>query len=248
MKVLAVYNLKGGVGKTSTAVNIAYLASQAGYKTILWDLDPQGASSWYFNSNYEGKVNAKKIISQKTQLCKLIQKTAYSNLDIIPADISFGEFDIQLDKINNNSQLEKVFEPFRDNYSLLILDCPPGLTRLTENIFTAMDAVLMPMIPTWLSLRSYDQLRLYLTDRKLSHKQIYPFFSMVDYRKKLHQDWLKIPPAQITKLLNSYITYSAIVEKMGEEKLPVELFAKNTSVAASYRTLWKETLKKLKLI
>ncbi len=248
MKVLAVYNLKGGVGKTSTAVNMAYLASQAGYKTILWDLDPQGASSWYFNSDYEGKVNAKKIINQKTQLCKLIQKTDFPNLDIIPADISFGQFDVQLDKINNNLQLEKVIEPFRDNYSLLILDCPPGLTRLTENVFEAMDAVLLPMIPTWLSLRSYDQLRLFLTDRKLSHKQIYPFFSMVDYRKKLHQDWLKIPPAQITKLLKSYITYSSLVEKMGEKKLPVELFAKNTSVAASYRTLWKEVLKKLKLI
>ena len=248
MKVLAVYNLKGGVGKTSTAVNLAYLANQAGYKTLIWDLDPQGASSWYFDSDYKGKVNAKKILNQKTQLCRYIQKTSYPNLDIIPADISFAQFDLQLEKMNSNSQLTKIITPFRDNYSLIILDCPPGLTRLTENVLDVMDNVLLPMIPTWLSLHSYNQLRLFLTERKVSHKQIYPFFSMVDHRKKLHQDWLKTPPAQINKLLSSYIVYSSLVEKMGEKKLPVELFAKNTSVAASYRTLWKEIGSKLKLI
>ena len=248
MKTLAVYNLKGGVGKTSTAVNIAYLASRAGFKTLLWDLDPQGASSWYFESGYPVKIKGKNILNQKLQLCKLIKKTAYDNLDIIPADISFGQFDAQLEKMDSNSQLAKIFAPFDDNYSLLILDCPPGLTRLTENMLYAMDAVLMPMIPTWLSLRSYDQLRLFLSDRKLSHKQIYPFFSMVDYRKKLHQDWLRIPPAQIKKLLSSYISYSTLVEKMGEHKLPVELFAEHSPIAASYRTLWKEIKSKIKIL
>ncbi|MFK5986900.1 MAG: AAA family ATPase [Pseudomonadota bacterium] len=247
MKILAVYNLKGGVGKTSTAVNIAYLASQAGFKTLLWDLDPQGASSWYFEAEHSGRIKGRKILKQELPLCKLIQKTSYSNLSIIPADISFGQFDAQLEKMDKNLRLSKILAPFQDNYSLLILDCPPGLTRLTENMFYAMDAVLLPMIPTWLSLRSYDQLRLFLNEKKLSHKQIYPFFSMVDYRKKLHQEWLKIPPAQIKRLLQSYISYSSIVERMGEHKLPVELFADHTAVAASYRSLWKEIKLKLKL-
>lgn len=247
MKVLAVYNLKGGVGKSSTAVNLAYLASHAGLNTLLWDLDPQGASSWYFESEPSGKMKGQKILKQKIPLCKLIQKTLYPNLDIIPADISFAQFDVHLEKMDSNKQLSKVLAPFSDNYSLIILDCPPGLTRLTENVFTAMDAVLLPIIPTWLSLRSYDQIRLFLSERKMPHKQIYPFFSMVDYRKKLHKDWLQSPPVQIKKLLNSYISYSTLVEKMGEHKLPVELFATHTPVAASYRALWKEIKSKLKI-
>jgi len=247
MKVLAVYNLKGGVGKTSAAVNLAYLASQAGFNTLIWDLDPQGASSWYFESNFSGKIKGQKILKQKVPLCRLIQKTRFPKLDIIPADISFGQFDVHLEKMDSSEQLSKVLAPFNDNYSLIILDCPPGLTRLTENVFDAMNAVLLPIIPTWLSLRSYDQLRLFLSERKMSHKQIYPFFSMVDYRKKLHQDWLQNPPIQIKKILKSYISYSTLVEKMGEHKLPIELFAAKTPVASSYRTLWQEIKSKLKL-
>jgi chromosome partitioning protein len=247
MKVLAVYNLKGGVGKTSTAVNLAYLASSSGLNTLIWDLDPQGASSWYFESDFSGKIKGKKVLEQKIPLCRLIQKTRYPNLHIVPADISFAQFDVHLENMDSNKQLSKVLAPFNDNYSLIILDCPPGLTRLTENIFDAMDAVLLPVIPTWLSLRSYDQLRLFLSERSMSHKQIYPFFSMVDFRKKLHQNWLHTPPAQVKKLLSSYISYSTLVEKMGEHKLPVELFAAKTPVAASYRTLWKEIKSKLKL-
>ncbi len=247
MKVLAVYNLKGGVGKSSTAVNIAYLASKAGYETLLWDLDPQGASSWYFESENLGKVKSKKIFKQKLPLCKLIQNTEHKNLSIIPADISFGAFDSELEKLDDDRALSKVLEPLKENYSLLILDCPPGLTRLTQNVFYAMDAVLLPMIPTWLSLRSYEQLRVFLNEKKLSHKSIYPFFSMLDKRKKLHQDWLKLPPIIIRKLLKSHIAYSSIVEKMGENRLPVELFADKTEVAAAYRSLWEEIRSKLKL-
>ncbi len=247
MKVLAVYNLKGGVGKTSTAVNLAYLASRAGYKTLLWDMDPQGASSWYFETDFSKPVKAKRLIKQRTPCCTLVKRTRYENLDMIPADISYAQFDIELDKYNNNQQLAKIIQPLSDNYSLVILDCPPGLTRLTENILYAMDAVLLPMVPTWLSLRSYDQLRYFMNLKGISKKRIYPFFSMVDYRKKLHQSWLHNPPAQIKRLLKSYITYSSTVEKMGEYKLPVELFADTSGVAASYRTLWKEIRKKLRL-
>ena len=247
MKILAVYNLKGGVGKTSTAVNLAYLASAAGYRTLIWDLDPQGASSWYFQAESRAPVKARRIIRRKTPCCTLVQKTDYPNLDIIPADINYARFDIELDKLKNNRQLAKILRPMADNYALVILDCPPGMTLLTENILQAMDAVLLPLIPTWLSLRSYDQLLFFMKNKKISHKKIYPFFSMVDYRKKLHQDWLKTPPAQIKRLLGSYIAYSAIVEKMGEYKLPVEKFADTSGVAASYRTLWKEIRKKMQL-
>lgn len=247
MKTIAVYNFKGGVGKTATAINIAYLASQNGYKTLLWDLDPQGASSWYLSAQHDRKVTSKKIVKQSYLPCKLIHKTAYENLDIIPSSLSFRNFDTMLDKVNSNEVLTKILHPYRENYSLVILDCPPGISRLIENVFSAMDTILMPMVPTWLSLHSYEQLKDFLRDNKHSRKGIHPFFSMVDSRKKLHQDWLTVPPAQLKRLMRTYIPYSAAVEKMGEFRAPIEVFAANSSAAASFRVLWKEINSKIKI-
>jgi len=247
MKTIAVYNFKGGVGKTATAINIAYLASQNGYKTLLWDLDPQGASSWYLNAQHDRKVTSKKILKNNHLPCKLIHKTSYENLDIVPSSLSFRHFDTMLDKMNSNDALTKVLQPYHENYSLVILDCPPGISRLIENVFTAMDTVLMPMVPTWLSLHSYDQLKGFLKENNHSRKGIYPFFSMVDNRKKLHQDWLMVPPAQLKRLMRTYIPYSSAVEKMGEFRAPIEVFAANTSAAASFRVLWKELNSKIKI-
>jgi len=121
------------------------------------------------------------------------------------------------------------------------------MSRLTENIFTAMDSILMPMVPTWLSLHSYEQLKDFLKQNKHSRKGIYPFFSMVDNRKKLHQDWLMVPPTQLKRLLRTYVPYSSAVEKMGEHRAPLEVFANNSPAAASFRVLWKEINTKLKV-
>jgi len=245
MRTLAVYNLKGGVGKTTTAVNMAYLSSMNGYKTLIWDLDPQGASSWYFDSTHSRKISAKKILKTQEIAYKYILKTDYENLDIIPSDISFRNIDLLLNEMGTNKMLAKVLKQFSDNYSLIILDCPPGISNLTDNVFYAADAIMMPMIPTWLSLHSYTHLENYLNNNDFSCKHIYPFFSMVDSRKKLHQDWLRVPPANIKNLLKTAIDSSTTVEKMGEHRAPVETYDEKSDVAASYRSLWKEISKRI---
>ncbi|MBF0266118.1 MAG: ParA family protein [Gammaproteobacteria bacterium] len=245
MRTLAVYNLKGGVGKTTTAVNMAYLSSQQGFKTLIWDLDPQGASSWYFDSSHTRKISAKKILQPQEIAYKYVQKTGYENLDIIPSDVSFRDLDHHLKEQGELTYFSEVLNQFRDNYSLIILDCPPGISHLTDNVIYASDGILMPVIPTWLSLHSYTQLKTYLKDNQLPRRHIYPFFNMVDVRKKLHMSWLRVPPSNIKKMLKTSINTSSNIEKMGAHRAPLETYDEQSDIAAAYRALWKEISKKI---
>ena len=185
MKKIATYNIKGGVGKTSTAVNLSYLAAQSGHKTLLWDLDPQGASSYYFRVKSKVKGGSKALIAGKCELDGLIKATDFDNLDLLPADFSFRNLDLVLDAQKKPTQrLKKLLAPLTKEYEYIILDCPPNISLLSEAVFAASDVLLSPMIPTTLSLRTLEQLKKYIKDNKLKHIQLIPFFSMVDKRKK----------------------------------------------------------------
>ena len=96
METIAFFNLKGGVGKTTSAVNIAWHAADEGIPTLLWDLDPQGAATWLLNSKAKAKTAPKKILNGKMPIGELVKNTDYPNLDIIPADFSFRHLDQQL--------------------------------------------------------------------------------------------------------------------------------------------------------
>ena len=104
MITLAFYNLKGGVGKTAAAVNLAYLAAQDGYKVLIWDLDPQGSTSYYFRTDAKVKNESKKILNSELSLLEAIQPTAFVNLSIIPADLSARHADLLL---NEQKQAKK---------------------------------------------------------------------------------------------------------------------------------------------
>ena len=88
MTTIALYNLKGGVGKTASCVNLAYLAAKNGYRTLLWDIDPQGSASFYFQGKLKLKGGIKKLLSPDTDLREAVLPTDYDNLDLISADLS----------------------------------------------------------------------------------------------------------------------------------------------------------------
>jgi len=243
MRIVAFYNLKGGVGKTSCAVNIAWLAAQSQLPTLVWDLDPQGAASWYLGANGRGDWSPKKLLKGKTPIGQHVLPTAFDRLDLLPADFSERDFDLALARhADDPLALRRLIEPFGETYSLAVLDCPPSLSQLAQQVFAAADIVFVPLVPTHLSLRAFQQVREFMKERNLGHKNLYPFFNMVDVRRKLHRDIVEHPPAELKQLLLSYIPYASAVEKMGEFRAPLPVFARSHPATMAFQNLWQDIL------
>lgn len=241
MRIIGVYNIKGGVGKTATAVNLAYLAARDGLRTLVWDLDPQGAASFYFRIKPKVKGGSKKMLRGKKELDELIKGTDYDRLDLLPADFSYRNMDLVLDETKKPAmRLLKLLRPLSYEYDLVILDCPPSISLVSENIFQAASALLIPTIPTTLSLRTYGQLMEFVINNNLERLQLMPFFSMVDRRKRMHQEITQELPKLHPELLKTHIPYASDVERMGMYRKPLADYAANSTAAHAYEELWQE--------
>ncbi|OYY99794.1 MAG: cobyrinic acid a,c-diamide synthase [Sphingobacteriia bacterium 28-36-52] len=240
MVTIALYNLKGGVGKTAATINLAYLSAKQGYKTLIWDLDPQGSSSFYLGATASVKNEAKKILTGELDLANAIQPSAYENLDIIPADLSARHADILLnDMKQSKKKISSILASIKNDYDIVFLDCPPGISVLHDAVFTGVDWILMPNIPTTLSIRSFESVLNYFKENDLDSSKLKCFFSMVDHRKNLHHE--VINEFYKDKLFfKSYIPYLSDVEKMGVHESPLETFAASSYAAQCYKDLWKE--------
>ena len=239
MSVLAVYNIKGGVGKTATSVNLAYLAATEG-KTLLLDMDPQGSASFYFRIRSPEKFGTKKLLKGGKHVEENIRGTDFANLDMLPADFSYRNIDIALDDCKKSQKrLSKVLQPLTDEYQHIILDCPPNLTLLSENIFYAADRILVPVIPTTLSLLSLEQLYAFLDEIGQGCDKVRIFFSMVEKRKKLHSDMM-LTKKDEPGVLRTTIPYNADIERMGVYRQPVTAAFPSSVAAIAYQGLWRE--------
>ncbi|HXK56373.1 MAG: AAA family ATPase [Gammaproteobacteria bacterium] len=246
MKIIATYNLKGGVGKTSTAINMAYLAAKEGYRTLLWDFDPQGAASFCFRVKPKLKGGIGALRTRRRSLDDVVKATDFTGLDLIPADFSFRNFDqVFSDTKNPSKQLMKLLFPISREYDLLFIDCAPSISLASENIFYAADALLIPLIPTTFSVRTFNQLLTYFNKAPSRHLMLLPFFSMYDKRRLLHRQILVSLPKEFKGMLNTPIPYSKSVELMGIQRAPVGSFAPQSSPAHAYIKLWREVQAKL---
>lgn len=240
MVTIASYNLKGGVGKTTSCVNFAYLAAQDGYKTLLWDIDPQGSASFYYQSKPKHKGGVKKLLEKGLDLEDAILSTDYENLDIIPADVSAKSFDIMFEEMKSSKKrLKTLLAPLNKQYDFVFLDCPPGASVLSENVFHAADIVLMPVIPTTLSVRTYAMTKDYIKEKNLDESKLMCFFTMADLRKNMHNEIME-NLYKDRKFFQNYIPYLSDVEKMGVHRMPVAAFAPSSYAAQCYNDLWSE--------
>jgi chromosome partitioning protein len=243
MITLSLYNMKGGVGKTAAAINFAYLSALDGNRTLLWDMDPQGSSSFYLGVLPSVKNESKKLLNNELSLSEAVQQSLYENLSIIPSDISARQADVLLSEMKQSKKkLASLLSPLKSEFDVVILDCPPGISLLLDNIFNATDWVLMPNIPTTLSIRSYEAIATYFEENNLDIEKVKCFFNMVDHRKNLHHEIIN----QFHKdkvFFKNYIPYLSDVEKMGTYEAPLETFAANSYAAQCYRDLWKEIKK-----
>jgi len=241
MKVIGIYNIKGGVGKTATAVNLSYLSSLDGNKTLLWDLDTQGSSSFYFDQEQGIDTSIKKIIRGKVDLRDIIRDTDYHKLDIIPSDISYRNIDTMLDQVKKSKKrIKEALKELKNDYEIVFLDCPPGISVLAENIFHACDYILVPTVPTPLCQRTYEQIISFFEEDELKTSAVIPFFSMVEVRKSVHQNMMIEMTRRMPNLCKSTIPFMADIEKMGIYRKPLADFCPNSKATASYKALWKE--------
>ena len=245
MPILASYNIKGGVGKTATAVNLAFLAAREGARVLVWDLDPQGAAGFYFRVKAKVKGGVA-IVEKAGRAAKRVKGTDFERLDLIPADFSYRNMDRVLKECNNpRERLAKSLAPLSAEYDYIFLDCPPAISLVSENVFHAADALLVPTIPTTLSLRTLAQLQRFREEEGYRRLKLLPFYSMVDRRKHLHRLILETPSKAVGEMLESYIPYAAEVEKMGVERRPLPDYAKSGVSARAYEALWEEVKGKL---
>ena len=242
MKTIALYSIKGGVGKTATAVNLAYLSSLNSGPTLICDLDPQGASSYYFRISASSKYNSDKFLKGSKSIYSNIKATDFENLDLLASDFSYRNLDIELaEKKNPLKKLRKNLEALSEEYRYIFFDCPPNLTLLSESVFAASDIILVPMIPTTLSIRTYTQLIDFFKANKLDTAKIMTFFTLVEKKKKMHRDILK-EYRHAPGFLSQTIPCNCEVEKMGFYRAPLNAVMPNALAAKAYLSLWNEMI------
>jgi cellulose biosynthesis protein BcsQ len=240
VKTLATYNIKGGVGKTASAVNLAYLAARDGLRTLLWDLDPQGAASYLLRVRPRVKGGGKALIRGKRSLEEAVKVTEFDGLDLVPADFTYRNLDLVLGETKKPTQrITRLLGPMADNYDLAVLDCPPGISLVSENVVHAADILLVPLIPTTLSVRTLEQLTEFVGE--LDHPPtLIPFFTMVDGRKRLHREVIDDLRAHRDDLATTVVPALSLVEQMAVHRAPLPVFAPRSRVTRSYEDLWAE--------
>ena len=241
MKVVATYNLKGGVGKTTAAVNLAYLAAHHGGRTLLWDLDPQAGSSYLLGLEAGVKGGARRLVRADEDPCALTRPTGLRNLDLLPADFSYRNLDLVLDgKKQSTQRFARVVASLNSSYRYVVIDCPPSISLVAENVFNAVDVLLVPLIPAPLSVRTFDQITRFVRHTCPHPPEVLAFFSMVDGRKRLHREIVEQLSNRWPGILRTHVPAAADVERMGTIRAPLAEFAPTSRAAIAFQALWQE--------
>ena len=245
MKVLATYSIKGGVGKTTSAVNLAREAAMTGSRVLVWDLDPQGAATFFFRIKPKVKGGTQRLVGAKGDLIDHVRASDIDALHIVPADFSLRHLDLHLDGTKRPTErLASLLAGMEGRYDVAILDCPPSISLASESVFGAADFLLVPVIPTTLSSRTLHQLSEFLAGQE-SRPALLPYFSMVDGRKRLHRDVMEALRSEWPGMLATVVPNASVIERMGPERAPVGLYAPSSSAARTFASLWAEIAARL---
>lgn len=231
-KTVAVYNMKGGVGKTTLAVSFAYCsAAHSSLRTLLWDIDAQGAAS-FLCAQERPDAKVKQVFSREVEPSTLIEQTQWPMLDLLAADISLRHLDRMLADTEKPKRLRKLLQTLSAGYDRIILDCPPGLGEVSDQVFRAVDLIVVPVPPTPLALRSFEQVQDHLECHHDRRPPLLPVIAMVDRRKKLHREFVAEHPDW------PVIPHASVVERMAVERSPVTAYASHSPAAQAIGGVW----------
>ncbi|MDR3020301.1 MAG: AAA family ATPase [Treponema sp.] len=242
-------NQKGGVGKTTSAINIGAFMAEAGKKVLLVDFDAQGNLSCGIGAK-PPKPGIYELLSGVAELEQTIRKTEVPNLEVIPADHDLSGAAVELIREKErNFILRNALNPIKNNYDYILIDCPPSLGQLTMNGFAAADIMLIPMQCEFFAL---DGLRQLLHTTKLVQKELNPslkiggiFFTMYDPRTRLANDVIKdVSSTYKDKVLNTIIPRNIRLSEAPSCEMPISLYDRQCPGARAYNALALELIKR----
>ena len=248
-KVISVANQKGGVGKTTTTVNLSTLLAKKGKKVLLIDTDPQGNATSGLGITKELEFSVYDILVGDTTFVETLQDTAIKNLKICPSNISLAGAEVELVSMMSREQRLKVkLDEVKDQYDYVLIDCPPSLGLVTLNAFTASDSVLIPVQCEYFALEGLGQL---LNTVNLVKKHLNKsleiegaLLTMYDARTNLSNQVVKeVKKYFEDKVYKTVIPRNVRLSEAPSYGMPISLYDARSKGAKAYDKLTKEFLK-----
>ena len=248
-RTIAIANQKGGVGKTTTAINLSACLAEAGQKVLVIDIDPQGNTTSGFGLSKDDSNNTVyEVILQECNIKDAIIENVVDNLDIISSNVNLAGAEIDLIDIDNREySLKSAIKEVRDQYDFIILDCPPSLSMLTVNAMTAADTVLVPIQCEYYALEGLTQLihTINLVKKKLNPELELEgvVFTMYDSRTNLSLQVVENVKDNLKEnIYKTIIPRNIRLAEAPSHGLPINIYDSKSSGAESYRMLAAEVM------
>lgn len=248
-KVVSIANQKGGVGKTTTAVNLSTLLAKKGKKVLLIDTDPQGNATSGLGIDKNVELSTYDLLISDVKAEEIIQDTAIKNLDISPSNINLAGAEVQLVSMMSREQrMKEKIDVIKNNYDYIIIDCPPSLGLITLNAFTASDSVLIPVQCEYFALEGLGQLlNTVELVRKHLNKNLYiegALLTMYDIRTNLaNQVVREVKKFFQNKVYKTVIPRNVRVSEAPSYGMPISVYDPKSKGARSYEKFTREFLK-----
>ena len=248
-KIISVANQKGGVGKTTTTVNLSTILAKKGKRVLLIDTDPQGNATSGLGVSKDVELSVYDILIGDTEFDETLQETAIKNLKVCPSNISLAGAEVQLVSMMSREQrLKTKLDKIKDQYDYILIDCPPSLGLVTLNAFTASDSVLIPVQCEYFALEGLGQL---LNTVNLVKKHLNKnleiegaFLTMYDARTNLSNQVVKeVKKYFENKVYKTVIPRNVRLSEAPSYGMPITIYDPRSKGAKAYEKFAKELLK-----